>query len=161
MYPFNLKVLFLSIFFISIHSLFAGNGLHKHHDKYPPGSKTLVGIDSAISLADIVETDKSSKFSPTGNLICSCQILNMESSNYDHRYVVLLAEKANSGKASDFRKAKNRIQKEKKRLREMFYDRIQVVTEIETSGSCKSMFFRLKTANDRLQLYEILNADQR
>jgi hypothetical protein len=45
--------------------------------------------------------------------ICSCQILNLESLNYDHRYVVLLAEKTNDGSTAAFNAAKNRIRKEK------------------------------------------------
>jgi hypothetical protein len=41
----------------------------------------------------------------------------------------------------------------------MFYDKIKTVAELRGTGSCKSMFFRLKTADNHLQLYEILNAD--
>jgi hypothetical protein len=91
--------------------------------------------------------------------ICSCQILNLGSSNYDHRYVVLLAEKTNDGSAEAFTVAKNRIQKEKKFLKQMFYDKVKVVGEMQGTGSCKSMFYQLRTADKNLQLYEILNAD--
>jgi len=91
--------------------------------------------------------------------ICSCQILNLESANYDHRYVVLLAEKTNDGSSAVYAAAKNRIAKEKKQLKQMFYDRVKVVAEMQGTGSCKSMFFRLRAADSQLQLYEILNAD--
>ena len=96
--------------------------------------------------------------SSTGK-ICSCQVLNLESSNFDHRFVVLLAEKKNDGTRSAYTIAKNRIQKEKKHLKQMFYDKIEVVSEKQAAGSCKEMFYRLKTADVSLQLYEILNAD--
>src|SRR5258706_9518875 len=43
--------------------------------------------------------------------ICSCQVLNLISSNYDHRYVVLLAEKKNDEGGAGFRDAKKRLQK--------------------------------------------------
>jgi len=91
--------------------------------------------------------------------ICSCQVLNLASSNYDHRFVVLLAEKKNDGTGTAFAMAKNRIQKEKKHLKQMFYDKIQVVSEMQGAGSCKAMFYRLRKADMSLQLYEILNAD--
>jgi len=91
--------------------------------------------------------------------ICSCQVLNLESSNFDHRYVVLLAEKKNDGTGTAYTIAKNRIQKEKKHLKQMFYDKIKVVSEKQGTGSCKEMFYRLRKADVSLQLYEILNAD--
>ncbi len=97
--------------------------------------------------------------SSNGVKVCSCQILNLESTNYNHHYVVLLAEKTNDGQSSAFRIAKNRIRKEKKQLKNLFYDKVKVVAEIHGTGSCKSMFYKLKMVNRNLQLYEILNAD--
>jgi len=91
--------------------------------------------------------------------ICSCQILNLESSNYDHRFMVLLAEKSNDVSEAGFKKTRNRIQKEKRRLKLLFYDKIKLVAEIQAKGSCKSMYFRLHSTDSNLQLYEILNAD--
>jgi hypothetical protein len=88
--------------------------------------------------------------------ICSCQILNLGSSNYDHRYVVLLAEKT---KGTGFKEARNRIQKEKKNLKKLFYDKVKLVAEMQGQGTCKSLYFRLHAADSKLQLYEILNAD--
>jgi hypothetical protein len=41
----------------------------------------------------------------------------------------------------------------------MFYDKIEVVSEMQGMGSCKEMFYRLRTADENLRLYEILNAD--
>ena len=95
----------------------------------------------------------------SGGRICFCQILNLGSSNYDHRLVVLLAEKTNDGSPSVFSVAKSRIQKEKKYLKQMFYEKVKVVAEMQGTGSCKSMFYQLRSADSHLQLYEILNAD--
>jgi hypothetical protein len=129
---------------------------HYHYIKTP---------DSLLSvLVTVIPANKNPEPSPdeasvSRGRICSCQILNLESSNYDHRYVVLLAEKTNDESTAAFNAAKNRIRKERKRLKEMFYDKIKTVAELHGTGSCKSMFFRLKTADSHLQLYEILNAD--
>jgi hypothetical protein len=114
----------------------------------------------SISYSDIAKLD--SELTPRVAIItriCTCQILNLESSNYDHRYVVLLAEKANDGSSAAFSAARNRIRKEKKHLKQMFYDKVKVVAEMQGVGSCKSMFYQLRTADKNLQLYEILNAD--
>ncbi len=91
--------------------------------------------------------------------ICSCQILDLESSNYNHQHVVLLAEKANYGNSNDLNIARSHIEKEKKHLRQMFYDKIKTLSEIHQTGSCKALYYQLKTADSQLQLYEILDAD--
>jgi len=91
--------------------------------------------------------------------ICSCQVLNLESSNYDHRSVVLLSEKTNDGTPAAYSAAKSRLLKEKRHLKKMFYDKVKVIAEFQGAGSCKSMFLRLHTTNKNLQLYEILSAD--
>ena len=91
--------------------------------------------------------------------ICSCQILNLESNNYQQKNMVLLAERTGSGRSSDFRIARTRLQLEKKQMKKMFYDRVQVVARWESRGSCRSMYFRLRTADSHLQLFEILNAN--
>lgn len=101
----------------------------------------------------------SEKSTASGVRICSCQVLNMQSSNYDHRFVVLLAEKTNDESSAGFKAARNRIEKEKKQLKKLFYDKVKLVAQIQGSGSCKSMYFRLHKADGQLQLYEILNAD--
>jgi hypothetical protein len=41
----------------------------------------------------------------------------------------------------------------------MFYDKVELVSETQATGSCKDMFYRLRKINVSLQLYEILNAD--
>jgi|SRR5579863_109872 len=128
-------------------------------------SSKIEKLDSILSnRVSVKEVKKESELTDeeansSAGKICSCQVLNLASSNYDHRYVVLLAEKKNDGKGNAFSIAKNRIQKEKKHLKKMFYDKIQVISEMQEAGSCKAMFYRLRKADVSLQLYEILNAD--
>jgi len=144
---------------------FAGQGSVRPALSVSFVSLNIEKLDSILSnRVSVMEVKKESDLtsdetkSSTGK-ICSCQVLNLESSNFDHRFVVLLAEKKNDGTRSAYTIAKNRIQKEKKHLKQMFYDKIEVVSEKQAAGSCKEMFYRLKTADVSLQLYEILNAD--
>jgi hypothetical protein len=146
-------------------SIFAGTGSVKPVLQPSFTSLNILKLDSFLSASvSVIQVKNISESSPdasseSGSRVCSCQILNLGSSNYDHRYVVLLAEKTNDGRSSDFTIARNRIQKEKKQLKQLFYDKVKVVAEMQGTGSCKSMFFRLRAADRHLQLYEILNAD--
>jgi hypothetical protein len=124
-------------------------------------SVVSVTAGSVVSMtAASKETSLSEKEADhSSSRICSCQVLDLQSSNYDHQSVVLLSEKTNDGSSAAYTAARNRLQKEKKHLKKMFYDRIKVVAEFQGTGSCKSMFFRLRSSDKNLKLYEILNAD--
>jgi hypothetical protein len=155
--------LFLLCF--AVLSGFAGQGSVRPVMSVSFVSANIEKLDSILSnRVSVMEVKKESELtteeakSSTGK-ICSCQVLNLESSNFDHRYVVLLAEKKNDSNGTAYTIAKKRIQKEKKYLKQMFYDKIKVVSEKQGTGSCKEMFYHLKTADVTLQLYEILNAD--
>jgi len=153
---------------------FAGNGSVKPFN-YPKdfrNSKDLIHtVDSFLSISLVVsnttagnQTETASKPSEavsSEGRICSCQILNLASANYNHRHVALLAEKTNHGASSDFRAAKNRIEKEKKELKRMFYDEVKVVSTVAAVGSCHALYVHLKNGDRNLQIYEILNADIR
>lgn len=165
-------LLFLSLVFI--HS-FAGNGSVRPVNHLTENSAVVIhNVDSFLSVSivfseipsaeverNLPSSPKESEEASSRTRICSCQILNLESSNYDHRHIAIFAEKANHGSSSDIRAAKNRIEKEKKQLKHMFYDKVNVVAEITAVGSCHSMYVQLKRGDRSLQIYEILNADIR
>lgn len=165
MYPFIRRT--LTLFFLSfiVLNVFAGAGSVWPVRNVYVQFKLIAKLDSLIETGTLsADFHKKSAISSEENQvssgrICSCQILNLVSSNYDHRYVVLLAEKTNNGTGEAYAVARDRIQKEKKHLKKMFYDKVKVVAETQGAGSCRSMFFRLRSADSSLQLYEILNAD--
>ena len=123
--------------------LFSSVFVHAAGEKSGISSETASGMDH-----------------PSGR-ICSCQIMNLESSNYSRRHIAVFAEKTNHGSAADFNAARNRIRRERKHLKQMFYDKVEVVAEISAEGTCRSMYVKLKSNDARLQIYEILNADIR
>ena len=67
----------------------------------------------------------------------------------------------NDGSELAYSIAKDRIREGKKHLKQMFYDKVKVVSEMQGAGTCKSMYYRLRSADKNLQLYEILNADMK
>ncbi|MEJ0080634.1 MAG: hypothetical protein WDM78_06680 [Puia sp.] len=105
---------------------FAGQGSVRPLMSFSLLSAQLEKLDSVLNeRVSLVEIKKESELtseevSSSAGKICSCQVLNLESSNFDHRYVVLLAEKKNDGNGTAYTIAKNRIQKEKKHLKQMF-----------------------------------------
>jgi hypothetical protein len=104
----------------------------------------------------------SAKSGRTGAKICSCQILQLSSNNADHRTVAVFAEKTNYGNYSaDFGDAKNAIEKEKKHLRQFFFDKVKKVDELSEATDCHSLYIKLKIANGSLVMYDVLNADIR
>ena len=160
---------------IAINNSFAGTGVIRPVGHLPGKfTYTIQKLDSFLSstvtVTEAGPVQDASQASPdketaagnsTRGRICSCQILNLESSNYNHQHIAVFAEKTNHGSSADFRAAKNRINKEKKHLKNMFYDKVEVVAEVEAEGSCHSMYVKLKSRDARLQIYEILNADIR
>ena len=151
-------------FCFAVQTGFAGQDLARPVNRISVASARIIKLDSILSdRVSVLEVKEKSELTSeeanSSGKICSCQVLNLESSNFDHRYVVLLAEKKNDGSDAAYAIARNRIQKEKKHLKQMFYDKVKVVSEMQGTGSCKEMFYRLRTADVSLKLYEILNAD--
>ncbi len=159
-----IRIVFALLFLtLAINNGFAGNGSVRPINQFTGVSNfSIQSVDSFLSIS--LQAQALSAESGTGYYgarICSCQILNLESANYDHRHIALFAEETNHGSSSDFRVARNRIEKEKKQLKRMFYDKVKVLAEVSGAGSCHSMYVRLKSRDGSLQIYEILNADIR
>jgi hypothetical protein len=116
---------------------------------------TVKKLDSSIEMSKPAVARASS-----GTKICSCQILNLQSANYVHRNVAVFAEKTNSGNSSaNYKIAKQVIEKEKKHLRELFYDRMEVLHTVAETTDCKSLYNKLKGSDQSLVIYDILDAD--
>jgi hypothetical protein len=91
--------------------------------------------------------------------VCACQILNMRSNNHHVKNAVVFAEKTNSEGANDLTKAKIRLEKEKRLLRILFYNKIEVIGKTTAATDCNTLFLQLKKKQDNLFFYEVLNAD--
>jgi hypothetical protein len=91
--------------------------------------------------------------------VCACQILNMRSNNHHVKNAVVFAEKTNSDGEADLEKAKTRLEKEKRILRLLFYNKIEVITRTTAATDCNTLFQQLKKKKDNLLLYEVLDAD--
>jgi hypothetical protein len=146
------QLLAAGLFFIS-NSLLASGGSPKPVSPFP--STFLNSVKKADAGFNL--TSEESRAKPR---ICSCQILSMSSRNYQHSNVAVFAEKVNSGSlAAGLDATREAIEKEKKHLRLMFYDKLQVTFRTSEATDCRSLFNRLKEQNSSLVLYDILDAD--
>ncbi len=94
--------------------------------------------------------------------ICSCQVLELQSTNHRHRNIALFAEKSNGRSLlADMGRMNRVIEKEKKHMQSFFYDKLTVVNVFTEATDCRSLYARLKNKNRSLVLYDILNADTR
>lgn len=91
--------------------------------------------------------------------VCACQILNLRSNNHHVKNAVVFAEKTNNDGQMNMAMARNRLEKEKRILRILFYNKIQVIAKTTAATDCNTLFLQLKKKQDNLLLYEVLNAD--
>lgn len=91
--------------------------------------------------------------------VCACQILNLQSNNHNVKNAVVFAEKTNNEGQEDLAKAQTRLEKEKRMLRLLFYNKIEVIAKKTAATDCNTLFRQLKKKKDDLLLYEVLNAD--
>ena len=152
----SIRTLLLHVLFIlSGFSLFAGRPstrpIFLFHKKL---SATVKNADGNLNLSKNMVNSR--------RKICSCQILNLQSANYQHHNVAVFAEKTNYGHiSSDFGIAKGTIEREKKHLKLFFYDKLTVVDHLSETTDCRSLYLRLKSTDQSLVLYDILDADSR
>lgn len=91
--------------------------------------------------------------------VCACQILNLQSNNHHVKNAVVFAEKTISDGSTDLEKAKTRLEKEKRILRSLFYNKVQVIAKTTAETDCNTLFQQMKKKQANLLLYEVLNAD--
>jgi hypothetical protein len=143
----------LSIFFSSL--LFANNSSSKPHSRVSSTFfRSIKQLDANLNLSELARSGK------TAIKICSCQILNLQSNNYRQSDIGVFAERSSVGNfPTDVTIAKNTIEKEKKHMKLLFYDRLKVVDRISEATDCKSLYIKLKLKNNTLIIYDILDAD--
>jgi hypothetical protein len=94
--------------------------------------------------------------------ICSCQVLDLQSTNHRHRNIALFAEKSNGRSLSyDMNRINRVMEKEKKHMQSFFYDKLVVLNSFTEHTDCRSLYIKLKSKNRYLILYDILDADIR
>ena len=143
-------LLLICPFFFCINSFAGKNNAMPYH----------LSHSGILALSKI--TDTSSITRKKSTKICSCQILILQISKRRQKHFALFAEKTNKKSfARDLSFANRVIEKEKRHMQSLFYDKLEVEGEFSDAIDCKSMFKRLKDKNKSLFMYDILDADIR
>jgi len=152
----NIRTLLIAVIcLLATQLIFAGDGSIKPASHFSGHFPETLKSAYKKFVPNISETKKSFK-------ICSCQILDLKSNNYDHRHLAVFAEKTDNGDlSSDHSIAKSVIEKEKKHLKEMFYDQMKVINSVSESGDCLSLYSRLKADDQSLVMFSVIDADIR
>jgi hypothetical protein len=153
-----IRTLFVFVFCISgFTALFASDSSIRPVSRFPKDFFTSVKkldirfhqADHKVNKGEVVK-------------ICSCQILNLQSKNYHQNDMGVFAERSSQGQlSSDLSITKKFIDREKKHLRLLFYDKLKVVNSFSEPTDCKSLYLKLKLINSSLVIYDILDADVR
>ena len=61
--------------------------------------------------------------------------------------------------SSDLTVTRKLIEKEKRYMKAMFYDKVEVINAFSEVTDCRSLFKKLKTDHKLLYMYDILDAD--
>jgi hypothetical protein len=142
------KTCFLVIACIAINQTTLANDGH-----FTPSAFTTTRFIASVKTFDSIIT-----VSATAK-VCACQILNMRSNNHHVKNAAVFSERTNSDGSTDLEKAKTRLEKEKRVLRILFYNRIEVIAKTTAATDCNTLFLQMKKKQDNLLLYEVLNAD--
>jgi hypothetical protein len=114
--------------------------------------------DSLRKNDSVVKKDKDN--APHVLKICACQVLKLQSANYRARNFALYSERTNRKSYTyDLHKAKSILEKEKKHIADLFYDKVDVLDDIVEVTDCRSMFLKMKKKHKTLILYDIVDAD--
>jgi hypothetical protein len=92
--------------------------------------------------------------------VCVCEIMELKSNNYQFQNVAVLSEKTNNGDLSaDYKTASKLLSKERKHMKNFFFDVIKVTEKFTAATDCVSLYLTLRKGAVDLKLYDILDAD--
>jgi hypothetical protein len=155
MIPFLRSPLLIVSFCILGHFVFAGS-----HAARPVSALRRTLFASVMHLGASLEIGETP--SPNGLKVCSCEILSVSSGKNQYDGVAVFAEKSFKGSyAANISAANKILEKERKHLKNYFYDHLKVLQRVQGAQDCRSLFIQLKMENQSLQMYDILDADVR
>jgi hypothetical protein len=149
----SLPLLITSLFFIlSVSALASSDKNLVYHSAFSIKNDSLRKNDS------LSKKDKDN--APHILKICACQVLKLQSANYKARNFALYSERTNRKSYTyDLHKAKWILEREKKHIADLFYDKVDVLDDIVEATDCRSMFIKMKKQHKTLILYDIVDAD--
>jgi len=102
---------------------------------------------------------KSGKFSKNSK-VCSCQVLRVASNNEKDKMIAVFAEATNTGDLSSrYSSAGAVLEKEKKHLKHLFYDKMEMAEQVSTPMPCDVLYRNLQVKYENIRLLSVLDVD--
>lgn len=94
------------------------------------------------------------------NSVCVCEIVELQNNNARFSDVAIFAEKTHNGNLGrEYKIAEQKILKEKKQMKSMFFEKVKTQTKIAATSNCLGLYLQLKGRYPELKLYDILNGN--
>lgn len=116
-------------------------------------------LNNSVSTVKTFETNILSKKT---NTVCVCEIMELRNNNVQISKVAVFAEKTNNGElGNDYKIAERVIRKERKQMKDVYFDEIKTDNKMAVPTSCMNLYLKLKKGTPELKLYDILNVNSK
>lgn len=123
------------------------------------GSENLALPIFSKGLTTTLKKEKS-LFEKSAAKVCACQVLRVSSNNEGENYIAVFAQGTNNGDLSaNFSDAMNVLEKEKKNLKSLFYNKIKTTENVTAATDCSSLYRNIQIKYQDVKMYDILDAD--
>ena len=92
--------------------------------------------------------------------VCACEILKLRNNNAEQENVAIFSEITNNGDINaEYKTALEILQKQKKNMKDQYYDKVKVNQTITAAMDCKTLYLKMAKSEGGLVMYDILDAD--
>ncbi|HRE49881.1 MAG TPA: hypothetical protein PK339_00565 [Flavitalea sp.] len=138
----------------------------------PGPGNPLLASDTAIIMTSLnvngeeTESDagagyKNVSYATPAAKSCACEVLQVNSKNQRNLRIAVLVEKTSIISESDRTLVKQLLEKEKRYMKYFFYEEMKTLGNMIAPTDCQTLYKKLHSAANELQLYQVLDADIR
>jgi len=103
---------------------------------------------------------KSAKSEKNKSKVCACEVLKLSNNNTSQESVAIFSEITNNGDINaEYKVALEILQKQKKNMKDQYYDKVKVNQTITAPMDCKTLYIKMAKDENGLVMYDILDAD--
>jgi len=123
------------------------------------GTETPSPVNFPKTLSNSLKEEKR-LFEVEAAKVCACQVLRVTSKNENETLIAVFAQGTNNGDLSaGFASATTVVEKEKKHLKGLFYDKVQTAENLTAPTRCSVLYKEIQTKYSQVRMYDVLDAD--
>lgn len=125
--------------------------------------RNLVAAEKAIEVSNASLSSFSGnaeKKEKNRSKVCACEILKLSNNNANQENVAIFSEITNNGDINaEYKTALEILQKQKKNMKDQYYDKVKVNQTITAPMDCKTLYMKISKGEGGLVMYDIIDAD--